>query len=223
MRRDLRGRLVDLLVKTTRRLARGTLLDFDHRHGIETQRAAAQPGCGEGRGFYEATTVRHFRAVVAQVPGPLEGCSFLDIGSGKGRVVLLAMAWPFRRVEGVEYLPGLHATAADNLRRYRGRRGARAVALRCGDALEAPLPDGDLVVFFYNSMHGVMLEALLDRLEDRARASRHRLLFIYSNATERYRVDRRAAFRLVHEGASPLDLIWWGNRRFVVYAVGDGD
>ena len=229
MRPDVRGRLVDLLVKTTRRLASGTALDFDHRHGVETQRAAAEVGFGEGhvdpdgRDYYEATTVKHFRAVVEQVPSPLEAWSFLDIGSGKGRVVLLAMAWPFRRVDGVEYLPELHATAEENLRRYRGRRVAGEVALTCGDALETPLPDGDLVVFFYNAMHGAMLEALLDRLEERARASRHRLLFIYSHAIERYRVDRRPAFRLIREGASPYDLVWWGNRRFVVYALGAPD
>lgn len=229
LRRDIRGWLVDRLVKTTRTLACGTAFDFDHLHGVDTQRDAAPVSLGgtpvdrDAQDFYEATAVRHFRHVVNRLPRPYDRWSFVDIGSGKGRVVMLAMAWPFRRVEGIEFRPDLHATAMDNLHRYKGRRASGAVTLTCGNAVEAPLPEGDLVVYFYNALNGAMLEALLDHLERSAAASGRRLLFIYSNPVERFRVDRRPAFRLIREGASPYDLVWWGNRRFVVYALGDPD
>lgn len=227
--RDLRRWLVDRLVGATRRLARGTQLDFDHRHGVETQRAdsgteiGGQPAAANSVAFYEATTVRHFRHLVAQLPRPLKHWTFVDIGSGKGRVILLAMGWPFRRVEGIEFRRDLHDIASANLQRYTGDRAAGAVALRCGDAVATPLPGGDLVVFFYNAFNGAVLEALLDHLEASVRAVPRRLLFVYSNPVERHRVDRRPAFRPISETASPYDLVWWGNRRAVVYELGDAE
>jgi hypothetical protein len=123
-------------------------------------------------------------------------------------------------VAGVEYAAELHAIAAANLDRYRGPRRAAAVDLVHGDALLTPLPEGDTVVFFYNSFSGNMLEGYLDHLERSVQESPRRLLFLYSNPTERFRLDRRDAFRLVFEGASGYDLTWWGNRRLVVYEVG---
>lgn len=221
---DVRGRLIDGLVKTTRMLARRTFLDFDHVYGVETQRAAAAVGTRHadpnGPAIYEATTLSHFRYVVAQLPRPLEQWSFVDVGSGKGRVVLLAMGCPFRRVVGVEYLSELHATAEANLCRYMGPRVAGEVVLFRGDVLDVTLPEGDLVVFFYNAVQGEMLEALLDRLERVVEVGGRRLVFIYSNPSERHRVDRRPAFRVLHDGASRLDPVWWGNRRTVSYALG---
>src|ERR1017187_10137955 len=44
---------------------------------------------------------------------------FIDLGSGKGRTLLMASDYPFRRIVGVELLPALHRAAQENLSRYR--------------------------------------------------------------------------------------------------------
>src|SRR5271163_2983061 len=44
---------------------------------------------------------------------------FLDLGSGKGRTLLMASDYPFRRIVGVELLPALHQDAQENLSKYR--------------------------------------------------------------------------------------------------------
>ena len=43
---------------------------------------------------------------------------FIDLGSGKGRTLLMASDYPFRRIIGVELLPALHQAAQDNLGKY---------------------------------------------------------------------------------------------------------
>jgi SAM-dependent methyltransferase len=82
-----------------------------------------------------------------------EEFNFVDVGSGRGRVALLAAEQPFRKVIGVELDPKLHAISLRNLE-IRQRAGALAapVELVCDDAVRfAPrLPAGDLVCFFYH-------------------------------------------------------------------------
>ena len=58
---------------------------------------------------------------------------FIDLGSGKGRALLMASDYPFRRIVGVELLPQLHRAAQDNLTKYRSETQqcfCRAVDLR---------------------------------------------------------------------------------------------
>ena len=43
--------------------------------------------------------------------------TFIDIGSGKGRVLMMAADYPFRRILGIELLPDLHRAAQENLNR----------------------------------------------------------------------------------------------------------
>src|SRR5271166_1913671 len=44
---------------------------------------------------------------------------FIDLGSGKGRTLLIASDYPFRRIVGVDLLPELHQAAEENLSKYR--------------------------------------------------------------------------------------------------------
>src|SRR5512144_325679 len=111
----------------TRALFRHTGLNFDRRHGVDTQTeipmtALSCRNNAHERIGYVPTPVKHFAFAMGLVPRPLDCWSFLDIGSGKGRAVLLAIGYPFRRVTGVELAPELHAIAQDNLRRYLGPR-----------------------------------------------------------------------------------------------------
>jgi SAM-dependent methyltransferase len=211
---------------STRTVFRHTPLNFDRANGVDTQgadslRALVTPvHDAVGRSRYEPVSVKHFHFALQQVPAPLERWSFIDIGSGKGRAVLLATAQPFRRVVGVELDPALHAAAQQNLQRYRGPRRCEQVELQCADATTVPLPAGDLVIFFYNSFGGALLRRFLDHLEASLRSEPRRLLFFYSNPVEREQVDGRAAFTPCFDGSSPYDLIWWGCRRLVTYRAG---
>lgn len=203
-----------------------TPLNFDRAYNVDTQAAvpvAALDIAGhhaDAREGYAPISVKHFAFAMGLVPPPLDAWSFIDIGSGKGRAVLLAAGYPFRRVIGVELAPELHTISQENLRRCRGPRRCQAVELVCGNATSHPLPPGDVVVFFYNSFHGVLLHRFLNHLEASLRATPRRLLFVYSNPTERAAVESRRAFVIRFAGASPYDMIWWGNRRLVVYGAG---
>ena len=77
--------------------------------------------------------------------------TFIDLGSGKGRTLLMASEYPFRRIVGVELLPSLHEIAKENLGKYKSEtQKCFALEAVCGDATEFPFPDEPLVIFLFN-------------------------------------------------------------------------
>ncbi len=209
---------------TTHAVFRHTPLNFDRAYDVDTENTEADIGIAkvqprEGPQRYAATSPKHFRFAMRHVPSPLDDWNFVDIGSGKGRIVFLAMGYPFRHVRGVEYDRDLHEKAEENLRRFRGPRRAASVSLDCADALSAPLPAGDTIIFFYNSLRGPMLDEFLDRLEASVRADPRRILFFYSNPKENERLARRTSFRTIFQGRSGYDPVAWSNRRLAVYEI----
>jgi len=96
----------------------------------------------------------------------VEEYSFVDIGSGKGRAVMLASELPFREVVGVELNASLHDVAEKNLKRWReAGRAVCPVTLVQSDALSLSLPEGRLLIFLYNPFLAPMMRRLLARVD----------------------------------------------------------
>lgn len=97
--------------------------------------------------------------------------AFVDYGSGKGRVVMIAARLGFARAIGVEFAPELHTVALANADRFAAVSGA---PIRCdmvlGDAGSFDPPPGPLFAYIYNSFGPVILREVLERLERRAGA-----------------------------------------------------
>jgi SAM-dependent methyltransferase len=180
-------------------------LRFDAEHGVATEALlflgeldpeAIGPSL-EHATHYEPTPVADFERLLAHVPFPLEGASFVDLGSGMGRVVLLAARRPFKQVIGIEISPALHEVARDNLAAYgRSRLRCRDVRLVRRDAARAEFPAGDLVVYLYNPFRAPVLEQIVARLCAREAGA---LAVIYHTPLERAALDAAGAFSLVAE------------------------
>src|ERR1700722_13483773 len=105
---------------------------------------------------YEPTPVGDFERLLAHVPFPLEKASFVDSGSGMGRVVMLAAQKPFRPVIGVDVSRALHEIAGDNRTRLdRAGFARRDVRRACQDAAGYRFPSGSLASYFFNPSDAV--------------------------------------------------------------------
>ena len=94
-----------------------------------------------------------------------ENFNFVDIGCGKGRVLLSALAFPFTRVVGVELSPELHKIAEQNLASARFiTRRCSSVQMICGDATGFTIPEGPNIIFFYNPFPLDIMESVLDNV-----------------------------------------------------------
>jgi SAM-dependent methyltransferase len=107
---------------------------------------------------------------------------FLDLGSGKGRIVLQAARYRFARVIGVEISESLSAIASRNVATCRLSSRCGAIELVNRDAMDYTIPDDVSVIYLFNPFRGATFESILTRLEESVDRRPRKLRVIYRNA-----------------------------------------
>jgi SAM-dependent methyltransferase len=111
-----------------------------------------------------------------------EDFTFIDLGSGKGRTLLMAANYPFRRILGVELLPSLNQIAQQNLAQYHTEsQKCSAIESICADATKFALPEGALVIYLFNPFPESGLRRALANLEDSLEAHPRPTYVVYHN------------------------------------------
>jgi predicted RNA methylase len=160
---------------------------FDEEFGTDTSGfiGAEELPDSQGRksihnsGFY-ATSPSIFYQAFARLPIDFKGFTFIDLGAGKGRIVLLASNFPFRRVLGVEFVPELQAIATQNIARYRPpARQCDDVECILGDACDFVFPSGPLVIFMWNPFAGPVFERVIENLDQSLRRDPREVYLVY--------------------------------------------
>lgn len=156
-----------------RRKAKYGDLDYDFDHSVDTTRAnvgfRAQLSAALIAHQYFPTEPWLFEQIMQAVPARFQDFTFVDLGSGKGRCLLMAAPYGFRKIIGVEFMPEWHGVAQENIRKYaetraRENKPAPAIENLCLDARDFDFPAGPLVVYLFNPFPEPMLAGVLDRL-----------------------------------------------------------
>lgn len=135
-----------------------------------------------GNGIYRGVWVELFAEGMKALPSDLSTFTFIDFGSGKGRAMLMASDYPFRAITGVEFAPGLHAIALENIKNFRSsEQKCRQIAAHLGDATTHELPPGPLVCFFFNPFQTNLLTQVFARIASAAAASSRPVYVVYTN------------------------------------------
>lgn len=158
--------------------------DFDRIHAVETAGIVHLYGldiASENRELgtrYQATNPAVFRDLVAGLSIDYRDFVFVDFGSGKGRALILASEFPFRKIVGVEFSAELNEIARRNLESFRsGRPHCPEFELVCVDAVQYDIPDEPAVLYFYNPFDERVLRRVLARIR-RSLEARWRPAFI---------------------------------------------
>jgi len=176
---------------------------FDAEHHITTEAliflGELDPeNVGPGIEFathYEATPVDDVQRLLDASPLQPERSTFVDVGCGMGRVVLLAAERPFRQIVGVEISPALHEIARANRDAYPADRlRCRDIRLVRADASNFTFPRGDLVVYFYNPFRTEVLDPVLDVL---LAIPNREIVLLYHTPLERAAIEARDVFELI--------------------------
>lgn len=162
---------------------------FDFRHSVRT-RGDVLPDKMIIRGpnaphatLYYPTHLRSGRQVFRELPiADFSRYTFIDFGSGKGRMLFLAAEHPFRSVVGIELAADLHATAEANIRRYRNPKQAcfNIVSVNI-DALEFDFPNDNCVLYFFFPFRRPVMEPLIDRLDRSLDNHPRDIILVYMN------------------------------------------
>jgi len=162
--------------------------DFDRSYGVDTggviplDRVDVLGGNRAAGVSYWAIGPDDFRRALGAVAVRHEDFVFIDYGSGKGRALLLASEWPFKKIVGVEFSPTLQQTAAQNLRTFRSdRQRCRAIELVGQDAAAFPVPPEPLVCYFFNPFQREIMEKVIDNLRRSWEEHPREIVVVYCN------------------------------------------
>lgn len=133
---------------------------------VEIDEMAVSGEAAIGAARYEPIQPEFFAHLVDRLPAvaPID-FTFIDVGSGKGRALILAAVAGFRTVIGVEFDAGLHRAALTNIDRIRGRFPDVSFGLRNEDARNFTPPEGSIILMVNNPFDQSVLIPLLERFE----------------------------------------------------------
>lgn len=171
---------------------------FDLRHGTDSSGLLYAPDLPTGNAHdannegYYASAPSMFRRLVERwqttlAEDEMSTYAFIDLGCGKGRVLLMAAEFPLRSITGVEMHAGLGETARQNVARWLRRpRACARIEVVTGDALSFDLPDGPVVLFLFNSFDAEVVRELRERLVEaaRVRTAPIDLLYVHPDQAE---------------------------------------
>jgi SAM-dependent methyltransferase len=155
--------------------------------------------------FYEAC--RRWRETLPTASGRIEAYSFVDVGAGKGRALLLAAELPFRKVIGVELSEELASIAEKNIPRWSrvARTNPKKIRVVHGDATKFQWPRAPLLVYFYNPFACSLIAQMAERLAAVA-ASRTGLVdLLYVNPTCTDTLSSQGLFARLWTARIPMD------------------
>ncbi|MGP8258517.1 MAG: class I SAM-dependent methyltransferase [Acidobacteriaceae bacterium] len=195
---------------------------FDQMHGVHTSGLVPGTHLVSGHANDEYMTAYYgvapsiLRALIGAwretvPPHPIHSYTFIDVGAGKGRAVLVASEYRFRKVVGIELNPELAATAQQNVEHWtRTHREDPTAALLAPielyeqDALDFELPQTPTVLFLFHPFEAPVLKQLLRRIETQFANRPGTLDLLYVNAECANVIDRNPAFTQLFRENVPM-------------------
>lgn len=146
-----------------------------------------------GRG-YQPTDPHIFREMMERIPGELGDYTFIDLGSGKGRALLLAREYSFPKIVGMELLPELHAIAQQNVSKLPAEEQKR-FELLCGDGRQFVFPSGPLFLYLFDPFPAPVLAQVIENLEHSLQQEPRPVLIGYQNPVSEKVIAASPRFR----------------------------
>ena len=136
---------------------------------------------------------------------PPEDYSFVDIGAGMGRGLLIASRMPFREVIGVELHPELAAMAEKNIHAWEAAGRSRCpMKIVCEDVAEFPFPRNPCLAYLFNPFGAPVLKTLLRHMEKQFAGRPGQLDLLYANDECEAVLAMRPGWKQVWRGLVPL-------------------
>jgi SAM-dependent methyltransferase len=149
---------------------------------------------------------RRWRETLPAVSGRMEAYSFVDVGAGKGRPLLLAAELPFRKVIGVEISEELARVAQRNVARWiRAARPKAKIRVVQADAAKFRWPRTPLLVYLYNPFACKLVAQVAESLAASAASGSGLVDLLYVNPTCTDTLTSQGLFVRLWTARIPMD------------------
>ncbi len=178
----------------SRRRQRYGDVDYDWDHRVDTTGATIgwrERLLGTLHSPYQPTEATLFREMLDGLKINFHEFTFIDLGSGKGRTLLMASDYPFHSILGVELLPSLHAIAQNNIAAYK-KDSQVCFALKsiCEDARDFEFPTEPIVLYLFNPLPASGLGIVLENLKPSLQKSTRPLYVLYHNPEHEHLLEQ---------------------------------
>jgi SAM-dependent methyltransferase len=170
--------------------------------GVETYRAAYfselkyEGTSGQSANPYEPVREEEFDAVFTKLGVDCSNYHLVDIGSGKGRAVLLAARIGFKHITGVEYSKDLHAVAVRNIAAARNKwPNVDRITLVQGDASLFTPPKPPIIYYMCNPFGEEVMIKFMARVIESLQSYSGDVWIVYWNPTARRVIDESSIFK----------------------------
>ena len=192
---------------------------FDLKYGTDTGGYLSPAQLRSGRGHdamnngYSAVApsvfreaCRRWRETLPPSAAHIEAYTFVDVGAGKGRALLLAAELPFRKVIGVELDEGLARIAQQNVALWsRSARPRTRIRVMAGDAAEFRWPRSPLLVYLNNPFECELVEQLAAGVAAAAASGPGLADLLYVNPACAERLEKQGLFKLLWNEQIEMD------------------
>jgi hypothetical protein len=129
-----------------------------------------------------ASDAGDFEAMMRDLELPVPEYTFVDLGCGKGRALILAAQHPFARVIGVDFVPAFVESAAANIQAAARRVSFRSeIQVEVGDAAEFSFPDGPVLLYLFNPFDAPIVRRVALNAHRSWQADRRPFTIMYMN------------------------------------------
>lgn len=128
---------------------------------------------------YSSVSYRHIIHLLNMLHVDKTTSTLLDYGCGKGRVIISAAAYHYKKILGVE-LADIITVARDNIDRMKHRRTINVVFEQC-DAKDFSVPSDVNIIYFFNPFTGSLLDNVASNIYSSYRKNPRKIYVIYLN------------------------------------------
>lgn len=207
---SLRSQIVDEIWRILKGIVRlGEIFQehwFDIRYGTDTAGEIQlcdlkidSDNISEGN-WYQATKERPFKNLMEIFSFP-ENSVFVDLGSGKGKVLLMASAYAFKRVVGIEFASELCEIAKINISQFKKKIISEVnIEIIEADVAQYEIKDDENIFYIANFFDSTVMDKVLKNIEVSLQKKPRKLWLIYHNPLCREVVDANVHFEECFEG-----------------------
>jgi 16S rRNA G966 N2-methylase RsmD len=180
-------------------------IGFDIRYGTDTMRWVEMKALNfesehkVNAASYRATKAGPLRKLMHKLDLPKDGV-FVDLGSGKGRVLLIAAQVGFEKIIGVEFSRELCEIARENVKAFAIKTHTTArIEVVESDVASYRIEPAHNVFFIYNPFGEVVMTQFLANLRRSVTQFPHKIWLIYNTPIHHKAVSASGLFSVVQE------------------------
>ena len=180
---------------------------FDFRYGTDTLRrektvdpAVTSPNAANALHYAPARS-RYFRALMGRMVFP-QGSVLVDVGCGKGKVVMMAMDYPFKKVVGIDFSDRLCKIARNNIATYCAKTTrTNTTEIHVCDAADYAIAPEQNVFFLYDPFKEAVMQKFIGNLTESLERSPRCVWLIYYEPIAECRdvIESKGRFVLSHQ------------------------